>query len=104
MQRVYSGQDIVIIGYLQQVLEAAGVGCLVRNQFLAGAAGGLPPNECWPELWITEAERYDESLRLIATALAPPAHNLRDWICPDCGEHIERQFGQCWQCGAHSPD
>jgi hypothetical protein len=104
MQRVYCAQDVMTIGYLQQVLEAAGIECMIRNQFLAGAAGGLPPNECWPELWITDDAHYDESRRLIGAALAPPARELRDWTCPVCGERIERQFGQCWQCGARSPD
>jgi hypothetical protein len=104
MQRVYSAQDAVTIGYLRQVLETAGIDCLIRNEFLSGAMGGVPTTECWPELWITEASRYDESRRLIAAALAPPAREFRDWICPGCGERIERQFGQCWQCGAHSPD
>jgi hypothetical protein len=104
MQRVYSAHDVMTIGYLQQVLEAAGIECMIRNQYLSGAAGGIPANECWPEIWINDASRYDESLRLIDAALAPPARDLRDWTCPDCGERIERQFGQCWQCGAHSPD
>jgi len=22
------------------------------------------------------------------------------WTCPDCGEEIEGQFGQCWNCDA----
>jgi hypothetical protein len=104
MQRVYSAHDVMTIGYLQQVLEAAGIECMIRNQFLSGAMGGLPATECWPELWIADESRYDESLRLIDAALAPPARELRDWTCPACGERIERQFGQCWQCGARSPD
>ncbi len=53
MQRVYSAHDVMTIGYLQQVLEGSGIECMIRNQYLSGAAGGLPPNECWPELWIS---------------------------------------------------
>lgn len=104
MQRIYSAGDSVTIDYLQSVLDAAGIESLIKNQYLSGAAGGLPPNECWPELWIADESHYEESLRLIAAALAPPARDLCDWTCPGCGELIERQFGECWKCGAHSPD
>jgi membrane protein implicated in regulation of membrane protease activity len=24
-----------------------------------------------------------------------------DWICPGCGEQIEKQFGLCWNCGTN---
>ena len=25
------------------------------------------------------------------------------WVCPNCGETIEAQFGQCWKCATLKP-
>ena len=35
---------------------------------------------------------------------AKPAQIVADpWTCPDCGERIEPQFTECWNCGASKP-
>ena len=84
---------------MRSVLEAQGIACTVRNDFLSSGVGELPVNECWPEIWVLDDDTADMARRIIASHESPgdaPA----PWRCEQCGEVSEGQFGQCWQCGA----
>ena len=100
MQRVYTSSDPVSAGLVLSVLEAAGIRCLLRNQYLTGALGELPVNECWPQVWVLDEADEPRALRLIAEALPRDGAQGEPWTCADCGERLEAQFQQCWQCGA----
>jgi len=64
--------------------------------------GELPPTEAWPELWVEERD-FASAQQLLDEFLHEPVSKLPDWICPDCGEHVEGQFSACWRCGAERP-
>ncbi len=86
--------------HLANVLRAAGIRCEVRNTGLSGALGEIPFLECAPQLWVDNALDLPRARELIAAVSRPldgPA-----WRC-SCGELLEPQFGQCWQCGAARP-
>lgn len=99
MQRLLSHQSITHVGYLRSILEEAGIGCVVKNERLAGALGEIPFIECWPELWIMDTADLHRAKQLVAAAEAD-AEPGEDWRCSQCGETIEGQFVSCWQCGA----
>ena len=102
MKRIYSTHDGLIAGFLKTLLENAGISCLLRNEHLGGAAGQVPPTECWQEIWITDEADYAQAEQLLHETLKS-GHEERPWACPDCGEHIEAQFGRCWNCGSLCP-
>ena len=102
MKRVYVTADPVQCGWLESILQGAGIECLVRNRYLGGAIGELPLNEAWPELWVVETRDEVAAKRLIDEALAP-REAREPWRCQQCGETLEGQFLQCWQCGAAPP-
>ena len=54
MKRVFTSHDPILAGYLRAVLVEHGIGCIVKNEYLLGGAGELPPSECWPEVWVVE--------------------------------------------------
>ena len=98
--KLYTTEDRMTLSLYAGLLEAEGLEVEVRNDFLAGAMGGLPTDRCWPEIWVPErqqaaAERALERIR------AGEADGTV-WTC-SCGESIEPQFGQCWACGADRP-
>jgi hypothetical protein len=72
---------------------------VIKNELLSGAAGELPPIECWPELWITHDDQYTRARELVEATLDADAHNGQSWQCPHCRELLEGQFAQCWNCG-----
>ena len=100
MKKLYTAQDPLTISHLKNILETGGVECVVRNTYLASAAGEIPPIECWPELWVVEDERYEEAQAVIKQTLAPVRGLEKSWKCRNCGETIDGQFSECWNCGS----
>ena len=101
MKRLYSSDDRALVGHLRALLEAEGIACVVRNEYLGGAAGELPPHECAPELWVVDATDWARALALVDAETGPV--DTTPWTCPGCGEVVEGQFGSCWHCGHTAP-
>ena len=98
MLLVYSSPNLLMVAHLRNLLEIEGIDCLVKNEYLSGAAGELPPTEAWPELWVIEAHHHDLAREIVAKALQHSS-NGEKWSCPQCGEMSEEQFTECWKCG-----
>ncbi|MDN5869235.1 MAG: DUF2007 domain-containing protein [Nitrococcus sp.] len=102
MKRVYTSSDLLIVGHLAEVLKRRNINRLVRNLYLTGGAGELPPTAIWPELWVDD-EDYELARRLIDEVLGNNAATPPAWVCSGCGERIEGQFAACWKCAAPAP-
>ena len=98
MQRVHSHESLAYIGYLQHLLEQAGIRCIVKNEGLAGGLGEIPFLECWPELWVLDDGDLGRARGIIDQAEASVSEGGA-WRCRQCGEENEAQFGRCWNCG-----
>ena len=94
----------MIVGFLKGILDDHGIACLIRNEHLSGAAGELPPIECWPELWVTQDRDFDVAQNLVDAALGAKATNRVPWTCPNCGELVDGQFTACWNCCHNRPE
>ena len=103
MKKVYDSYNALLVGQLREVLAANHVDCLVRNDYLSGAAGELPPTECWPELWVLHDFQVDKAKQLVAAFLDAGDGGRGPWTCAGCGESMEAAFSQCWQCGYERP-
>lgn len=103
MKRVYTAHDPLIVGHLEAVLQERGIVCIVRNRFLGGGAGELPPNETWPQLWVEDDADEAIALQLIEEVLGAGDDPGPEWTCPGCGEVLEGQFAACWRCGEPAP-
>jgi len=106
VRKVYSSQLAPMVGHVRNVLESHGIACIVKNDYLAGAAGELPPTECWPELWVLDDSRFEEALAIVSAASLESLNLVGPesrWRCPTCGEELEGQFTDCWRCGSARP-
>ena len=103
MKLVFSSHDPMFAGFLRAVLQDHGIGCVVKNEYLLGGVGELPPTECWPELWILDDTHEARARVLIEEARIAVAEG-EEWRCAGCGEWIEPEFGACWRCAAAPPD
>ena len=99
MKRIYSAKDPLMIGHLKNVLATFGIRCVAKKLDLISAAGELPPIECWPELWVVDDEKVVKAKHILKKTLAPLASVKKSWLCTSCGENIEGQFSECWNCG-----
>jgi hypothetical protein len=101
MKRVWSGSSLHDTTHFKNLLEQAGIECLVKNRELGGALGDLPIFDCSPELWVLRDAEEDRAAALLrevvqnGTRARGPA-----WRCARCGEDNEAQFAACWRCGS----
>ena len=101
MKKIFSSAHELEIGFITSMLEEAGIAYTIRNQYLSGAIGELPPTECWPEIWVNHDEDHPRAMEIVNSA-SMEVYDRGPWRC-QCGEENEGQFGSCWKCGRDRP-
>lgn len=100
MKTVYHNADPVMAEFIGGMLNDAGIPAHVHQAGLYGASGEIPPNECWARIVVVHEEQATEARELVMEYLeGDPVGDATEWTCPSCGERIEPQFTQCWNCG-----
>jgi hypothetical protein len=90
----------LIKGYL----EAAGIAAMIQGDDLTGLQGALPMQEARPSLWVADDDQARaEALIQEFLQSQPATTGATPWRCPRCGEHLDPQFTDCWNCGASRP-
>ena len=103
MKKVYTSPNLMMVGHVRNILESSGIPCVVRNQFLSVAMGEIPPIECWPELWVVDDDAFEQARGIVEDSIKSAETAKESWICPACGEEMEGQFTDCWNCGTSRP-
>ncbi|RMF93667.1 MAG: DUF2007 domain-containing protein [Candidatus Schekmanbacteria bacterium] len=97
MKKVYSSPNFSLAALFKGILEENGIACIMKNEHIANLGGEVPTNECWPEVWVLNDEDFDKAVEIISKQKQD--RFLPSWNCPKCGENIEGQFTECWNCG-----
>lgn len=100
MLRLTRAPNIAIAALWAEALCQAGFSASVQRHFLGGIAGEIPPDQCQPEVWLTEDAEAPGAQALLQALQNMPQ---RRWLCRWCGEMVEGGFEQCWHCGAIMP-
>lgn len=100
MKRVFSEPTPLFIHQIKDLLEEKGIATIIKNEFLAGGIGELPPTEVWPELWVVDKADKELAKKIVDEFIQSTKSNRRDWVCTSCGEKIEGHFNICWSCGS----
>lgn len=100
---MYISPNLPLIYHLKNILEQQEIACVLMNVYSQGGAGELPPDQVWPQLWILDDDQLESARLLIQAQLRPVPHG-NAWSCNQCGELIEAQFTDCWQCGCSKVD
>ena len=100
MKKIFSSPIVGEIPQLRNMLESAGIACVLRNEVSAGLSPEVPMAESTPELWIQDDHRLEEALQIKADFQSSTTPVGKDWQCQKCGEISEPQFTSCWKCGA----
>ena len=58
MRKLFVHSDRVLVGHIASVLQSRGIDVMVRNDVLGAAAGELPVNETWPEVWVVSDDEH----------------------------------------------
>jgi hypothetical protein len=102
MIRVFSHDNVFMVYNLRNILENAGIPCLLKNEQTYSAAGELPPTEVWPEIWVDplHTEKAEQLIDLALNGDPSQTH----WACPKCSEQNPPAFDLCWQCECERPE
>ena len=103
MKLIHTAKHPTEAHLIRGMLEAEGVRALVKGDQLYGAYGELP---VLPTVWIFDPAADTEANRLVGEFLrGTPAqrHRHERWTCTGCGETLEGQFTDCWNCGEPRP-
>jgi len=101
MQCVYSSPSSAEAHLVQGYLEQAGVPATVQGGELGGLLGAVPTTETYASVWVADedAERAEDFVEEFLSSQTAEAGGT-PWRCPNCGEELEPQFSDCWNCGA----
>lgn len=133
MKLVYVAADLARAEIIRGMLAEEGIRALVEGEMLQAAVGDIPFTSAYPRISVEDAD-FEAARRIIIDSgidAAPPSHcrtcgydlrglpeprcpecgepfdqreHFKPWKCPGCGELIEGQFTECWQCGAAGPN
>ncbi len=98
MRLLFTSRNVAEIGLLRGFLEFEGIECFARNEQISMAMGEVPFLECQPQLWIVSDADWERASAVLSRYHGQQEEKFEAWICPDCGETNEGQFGACWQC------
>ncbi len=99
MLRLTQAPNIAIAALWVDMLCQAGLSATMQRYFLGSVAGDLPPDQCLPEVWLTDDSQEQQARALLHELKHLPQ---RHWVCA-CGETVEGGFEQCWNCGLAMP-
>lgn len=103
LKRAYIAADPVDAHMVRGMLEAQGIAAVVKGDIAWSARGETPPmDDTAPQVWVDEAD-LAEAREAIDRRERGDVGRGRPWGCPSCGERIEAQFDQCWNCGTDRP-
>ena len=103
MIRLTRAPNFILGWHWANLLQQAGIDCRLVGEHLHAVAGGIPVDQCGPDIWIERASDKDAALRIIDGLQNASFSGQPPWHCPGCGEWLEPEFSQCWQCGQMRP-
>ncbi len=101
MKRVHTAAEATEARVVRQLLEAEGIGVLIKGEFLDTLTGAIPLPETMPTVWVLDPADEPRAREVIAAYLRGSGADggAEPWTCSGCGEEQAAQFGACWKCG-----
>lgn len=97
MKLAYTHPNIAVVVQVRELIAQAGIRCVIRNEYAAGAIGELAPINAWPEVWVHEDGDLLKAVAVVEKfqqAVKEP-----DWQCARCSNANPANFETCWHCG-----
>jgi len=104
MIRLRRAPNLLIAQHWVNLLEQARISCELHNQYMQGAMGDIPVDQCGPEVWLEREADLPAAQRIIDGGAPTPGAPLLRWRCGSCNEWLEPQFTMCWNCGSSFSD
>lgn len=106
MKRVYLSKDRTAIEILRNLFDQEGIATVILNENTAAVIGEVPFFAAMLELHVVRDEdepRARSVVEQFESGTIRKAVQGEPWRCPKCGEMIEGQFTECWNCDLEDP-
>ena len=104
MKKVYIAKHPTEAHMIKGLLESYGISCEVRGEALFGVRGEVPMTaDTLPSVWLYDDDDFEKARAIVADydkGDKDHAPGKSSWKCKKCGEVLEPQFTECWNCGA----
>jgi len=97
MKKLDTFNDIITANIYKAKLESADIDILIKNDYPPGISIAL--GNQLPELWVIHDQDLARARKIIQQIDQPVQTNQSYWTCKECGEKLDAQFNECWQCG-----
>lgn len=112
MRHVYTGRDAMDAHFVKGLLEQEGIAAVVTGENLNTVWSTLPLSATSPPGVYVPDEDEARAAVIVADYQQVDRANAEEtvegapratWKCANCGEAVEEQFTECWNCGHSRP-
>lgn len=99
MKEVYRHHEYIRVSHFRDLVEAAGIPTMLRNEDLVHGVVEIPITEFYPNLCVMNDEDYEDAWKIIKDVLEAEKQDPgEDLVCPKCGERNPGNFVECFNC------
>ena len=99
MKEVFRHNEFIRVSMFRDLVEAAGIPTMLRNEHLVHGVVEIPITEFYPNLCVMNDEDYPAAWEIIHEVLESEKEAVgEDVICAKCGESNPSNFGECFSC------
>ncbi len=98
MKKLYVSQSLIDVESRKELMDQAGIQCIVKNQRSAMLGGEVPFVEVFPELWVLRDEDLEQAETLLKNWEEAQPLETTSWTCGSCDEVHQKEFTSCWKC------
>ena len=101
VKQLHAARHAVEAHLIRGFLASHGIAAEVRGEYLTSGWGELPTDVC--SVWVANDSQFEEAETLLRAFLKGSYARQfggEAWTCERCGEMLEGQFTECWNCGA----
>lgn len=99
MKEVFRHHEYIRVNQFRDMVEAAGIPTMLRNEHLVHGVVEIPIPEFYPNLCVMNDDDYEEAWTIIRDALEAEKNQPdEDLKCPQCGEMNPGNFAECFSC------
>ena len=99
MKKLYIADTTHDAHITQDLLKQRGFETEMRDANLSSTFGQIPLKAVKTTLWVN-SETFSEAKKVLDEIKNAPEKEYKPWNCHRCGESIEGNLLECWNCSA----
>ena len=99
MKEVFRHHEFIRVSHFRDLVEAAGIPTMLRNENLVHGVVEIPIPEFYPNLCVMDDDDYEAAWSIINKVIENEEDPVDDDVaCPKWGEENPANFAECFCC------